>query len=316
MSRAGPGPGAALASLASPSARVIIDEADATLDVPPRRRPRLRRVSEGLGVLRALLSRAHRRDGAQPVAEDLAASRLALLQGLAVVSALGLPHVERNGHHYFRAGHLSADERSQLARRHPDLAPSEAHLRIGRELSWAPSIDTASGRISSPPLRGRVAARKFSSRIPSNRRGVRAHVEELGLDIPLDEDLEGAGAARRPSSGPRLRLRQPLQCTRWAGTAPRTAAPASCPAPLATLGRSGAAMIWGGEAAAVRADGRANPHQLTYTAGRQARAAEGLAALREEVLEGRREIDVAEDIGAIGFSSPSAAGRPAEPPAP
>ena len=54
-----------------------------------------------------------------------------LLQDLAVVSALGLPHVERNGHHYFRgAGHLSAAERSQLVQRHPDLFTSEAHLRI------------------------------------------------------------------------------------------------------------------------------------------------------------------------------------------
>ena len=28
------------------------------------------------------------------------------------------------------------------------------------------------------------------------------------------------------------------------------------------FGRSGAGWIWGGEAVAVRADGRANPHQL------------------------------------------------------
>ena len=118
-------------------APVIIDEADATLDAFPRAAAL---GYDGVsmkackGVLRALLSRA-RIDatgrGFQS-AEDLTnLPPWPLLQDLAVVSALGLPHVERNGHHYFRgAGHLSPEERAQLVQRHPDLFTSEAHLRI------------------------------------------------------------------------------------------------------------------------------------------------------------------------------------------
>ena len=86
------------------------------------------------------------------------------------------------------------------------------------------------------------------------------------------------------------------------------------------FGRSGAAMVWGGEAFAVRADGRANPHQLHLADGpdAEARAAEDLAALRAEVLEGRREIGVAEETSApSAFSSPTRRwSRPDGPPAP
>ena len=56
-------------------------------------------------------------------AEDLTNLPIvALQQDLATVCALGLDHVERNGHHYFRGlDHLPEDEvRSALAA-HPDL---------------------------------------------------------------------------------------------------------------------------------------------------------------------------------------------------
>ena len=46
------------------------------------------------------------------------------------------------------------------------------------------------------------------------------------------------------------------------------------------FGESGAKLIWGGEAVAVRADGRANPNQLLL----EARTAPALRALREELL--------------------------------
>ena len=51
------------------------------------------------------------------------------------------------------------------------------------------------------------------------------------------------------------------------------------------FGQSGAKLIWGGEAAAVRPDGRANPHQTLAT--RENRA--GLAALLEALLQAHRE---------------------------
>jgi 2,4-dienoyl-CoA reductase-like NADH-dependent reductase (Old Yellow Enzyme family) len=53
------------------------------------------------------------------------------------------------------------------------------------------------------------------------------------------------------------------------------------------FGRSGAALIWGGEAFAVRADGRANPNQLYLND--DVDAERGLRALRQELLEGHRE---------------------------
>jgi hypothetical protein len=57
------------------------------------------------------------------------------MQDLAVVASLGIPHVERNGHHYFRG--LSAFARSiqeQVLRAHRDLYHDAgfATLRVER----------------------------------------------------------------------------------------------------------------------------------------------------------------------------------------
>jgi hypothetical protein len=51
------------------------------------------------------------------------------------------------------------------------------------------------------------------------------------------------------------------------------------------FGRSGAKMIWGGEAVAVRHDGRANPKQLVLNAQTQS----GIAQLREGLVQAHRE---------------------------
>src|SRR5437899_2648462 len=51
------------------------------------------------------------------------------------------------------------------------------------------------------------------------------------------------------------------------------------------FGQSGAQLIWGGEAMAVRHDGRANPNQLVINRANQA----GLAQLREALLQAHRE---------------------------
>jgi hypothetical protein len=57
-----------------------------------------------------------------------------LQQDLATVRALGIPHVERNGHHYVRGlAHCSGRERAAARRHHPDLYigdEREAWLRI------------------------------------------------------------------------------------------------------------------------------------------------------------------------------------------
>ncbi|HEX5795008.1 MAG TPA: hypothetical protein VFY19_04145 [Geminicoccaceae bacterium] len=56
-------------------------------------------------------------------AEDLSNLPVVALQAdLAAVALLGIGHVERNGHHYFRGlGHLSAAEKAEALATHPDL---------------------------------------------------------------------------------------------------------------------------------------------------------------------------------------------------
>ena len=51
------------------------------------------------------------------------------------------------------------------------------------------------------------------------------------------------------------------------------------------FGKSGAKLIWGGEAVAVRHDGRANPHQLLLTP----RTLPAIARLRERLIDAHRE---------------------------
>ncbi len=51
------------------------------------------------------------------------------------------------------------------------------------------------------------------------------------------------------------------------------------------FGESGAKLIWGGEAVAVRHDGRANPNQLLFSAHTQP----ALASLREDLIAAHRE---------------------------
>ena len=59
------------------------------------------------------------------------------------------------------------------------------------------------------------------------------------------------------------------------------------------FGESGAKLIWGGEAAAVQPDGRANPHQTLATPSNQ----QGLAALRDELIAGHLDVcETADDL--------------------
>jgi 2,4-dienoyl-CoA reductase-like NADH-dependent reductase (Old Yellow Enzyme family) len=78
------------------------------------------------------------------------------------------------------------------------------------------------------------------------------------------------------------------------------------------FGASGAKLIWGGEAVAVRHDGRANPNQLTMTAHTQS----AIAGLREALVAAHRTA-MGDDRGLyIGlqlthsgrFSGPTASG--------
>ena len=55
--------------------------------------------------------------------EDLSnVGPVALMQDLAVCASLGIGHVERNGHHYFRGlSMFPQDVQSRVLRNHPDL---------------------------------------------------------------------------------------------------------------------------------------------------------------------------------------------------
>jgi hypothetical protein len=104
---------------------------------------------------------------------------------------------------------------------------------------------------------------------------LRARLGELGCELPLDDGIETAAdgsplAAPLDVAGFRVGNRwciHPMEG--W--DAHRDGSPSEH-----TLrrwrhfGRSGAKLIWGGEAAAVQESGRANPNQTLATAGNRA----------------------------------------------
>jgi len=113
---------------------VIIDESDDSLEAFPRARQLgYAGVSSKTckGLYKSLINAArcrqwNREEGAARyfmTGEDLTIQAgLALQQDLALVSLLGLEHVERNGHHYVNgmAG-LPSGEQQDFLRSHPDL---------------------------------------------------------------------------------------------------------------------------------------------------------------------------------------------------
>jgi 2,4-dienoyl-CoA reductase-like NADH-dependent reductase (Old Yellow Enzyme family) len=118
---------------------------------------------------------------------------------------------------------------------------------------------------------------------------LREHLRACGVSLDLDDVVEPA-----PSSP----LAQPLErdgvrvgnrfailpMEGWDGT------PDGEPSDLTRrrwqhFGMSGAKLIWGGEAVAVRQDGRANPNQLLLTPSTQA----GIAGLRQALVAAHRE---------------------------
>ena len=108
---------------------VIIDESDDSLDAFPRAKALgYRGVSSKTckGLYKSLINAARCKawgDGYFMTGEDLTIQAgIALQQDLALVSLLGLTHVERNGHHYVNgmAG-LPANEQEQFLMNHDDL---------------------------------------------------------------------------------------------------------------------------------------------------------------------------------------------------
>ena len=123
------------------------------------------------------------------------------------------------------------------------------------------------------------------------------YLAELGTELPFDEEVESGSAAPLAQSyslkngfilGNRFAA---LPMEGWDGTRDGR------PTELTTrrwqnFGKSGAKLIWGGEAVAVRHDGRANPNQLLISAATSG----DIAGLREALVEAHET--------AFGDSSP------------
>lgn len=124
-------------------------------------------------VLNALLAARHSRlariEGSFfQSAEDLTCLPTVSLQAdLAVVAALGISHVERNGHHYFRGlDHLPAGEAEAALAAHPELyerSGNRVQLAIRDGALEVGSLDTPGlGSSVTPNLKDRIAPADWS----------------------------------------------------------------------------------------------------------------------------------------------------------
>jgi len=135
----------------------------------------------------------------------------------------------------------------------------------------------------------------------------RSHLAELQIQIPCDGELSDSLAQPLHRGGIHLGNRfaiQPMEG--WDGTA------GGRPTELTFrrwkhFGLSGAKLIWGGEAVAVRHDGRANPNQLAINE----HSNDDLNALRETVTGSTTDLFVGLQLTHSGrYSRPNAHNRP------
>jgi hypothetical protein len=134
---------------------VIIDESDDSLDAFPRAKALgYRGVSSKTckGLYKSLINAARCAqwgEGYFMSGEDLTIQPgIALQQDLALVSILGLTHVERNGHHYVNGmASLPADEQHRFLSSHDDLyerSHGAVRVRIDKGLIRMKTIDCPS----------------------------------------------------------------------------------------------------------------------------------------------------------------------------
>ena len=148
-----------------------------------------------------------------------------------------------------------------------------------------------------PPRFVRVAALKTVA-------DFRAHVASLGIELPCEDAI--ATGAQSPLSQPVEDVRingkrignryaaQPMEG--WDGT-PTGGITEDVLRRWQRFGASGAKLICGGEAMAVRPDGRANPNQLVLNEDNRA----GFAKLRETLVSAHKEKYGAADDLVVGF---------------
>ncbi len=143
-------------------------------------------------------------------------------------------------------------------------------------------------------------------RVPSLKtvEGFREHVAGLGIVIPCDDriEMEDASPLRRPVDG--MRINGKRIGNRWAVHPMEGWDGTTDGKPTEEVfrrwrrfGQSGAKLICGGEAMAVRSDGRANPNQLILQPSNRALFCE----LREALVKAHRECYGNVDDLVIGF---------------
>ena len=123
-----------------------------------------------------------------------------------------------------------------------------------------------------------------------NIQSFRSYLAEHQIDIPSDEELITGDASplAQPIIAPGIKLGnriavQPMEgwdCTQYGRPTDLTFRR------WERFGASGAKLIWGGEAVAVRADGRANPNQLALNKYSR----EDLSRLRETLVNAHKQV--------------------------
>ena len=118
---------------------------------------------------------------------------------------------------------------------------------------------------------------------------LREHMQQIGASLPIDNEILTAEQGS-PMAEP-IRIGGILVGNRWCihpmegWDANRDGSPSELTLRRwENFGRSGAKLIWGGEAAAVQPDGRANPNQTLATPENRA----GLAQLLNRLLAAHR----------------------------
>lgn len=131
--------------------------------------------------------------------------------------------------------------------------------------------------------------------------GFRDNLQQLGLDMPCDDTVESAPSSplAQPLAidglniGNRFAI-QPMEG--WDAEADGRPSE-NTKRRWNNFGRSGAKLIWGGEAVAVRPDGRANPNQLLLNAHTEC----AIGAMRESLVTAHREVMGSDDGLVVGL---------------
>lgn len=132
----------------------------------------------------------------------------------------------------------------------------------------------------------------------------RRHLEALGIELPCDDAIVTGSSSPLAQpveavriNGKRIGNRYAIQPMEgWDGTT-AGGITEEVLRRWRRFGESGAKLIYGGEAMAVRPDGRANPNQLILSEGNKG----DLARLRETLIEAHRERFGSTDDLVIGF---------------